>query len=60
LPKDNEEVLDVKDACKLLKVCRMTLYKEIENNSLPAKKIGRSWRFSKKALLEWLENTHSK
>lgn len=32
-----------------------TIRQEAQKGNLPARKVGREWRFSKKAILRWLE-----
>ncbi|MCM1567016.1 MAG: helix-turn-helix domain-containing protein [Dehalobacter sp.] len=54
------EVLDVTQAAELLKIGRSTLLKLVRENVIPAKKVGRQWRFSRQALLEWLKNGQAK
>ena len=55
-----EDVLDPKQAAEVLKISRGTLLKLANEGKIPAKKIGRQWRFSRQALLEWLKNGQTK
>ena len=48
------EILTLEHACKLLNVSERTMIKLLREDHLPARKIGREWRFSKKALIEWI------
>jgi len=52
-----EEVLDVKKACKVLKLSKTTVNKLVKNGELPAVRIGDKWRFNRDQLLEWLRVT---
>ena len=49
------EVLTLEEAAKLLRVSNTTLYGLVKQEKLPARRIGREWRFSKNALLEYLK-----
>lgn len=48
------EVLDVDGASKLLGVHPVTVRKLAAEGSVPARKVGRAWRFSRAALHHWL------
>lgn len=48
------EVLTLEQACKLLNVSERTMIKLLREDHLPARKVGREWRFSRKALIEWI------
>lgn len=48
------EILTVKEAAALLKTSRQQIRRMIQNGELPAVKIGREWRISKNALLDYL------
>lgn len=54
------EVLGVADACKLLGVSRNTLYAAVSRNEVPHRRIGTSIRFSRSALLKWLDSSASR
>lgn len=51
-----DEVMNSEEAAKFLKVSRPTLMKYIQDGKIPAQKLGWQWRFSKQALLKWLES----
>lgn len=57
-PREQDELLDVEAACALLRVHRNTLYRLIRNDGLPALRLTRGgrWRFSRRALLDWIES----
>lgn len=48
------EVLDVPQAAKFLQVTEATVREALAKGSLPGGKVGREWRLSKAALLEYL------
>jgi excisionase family DNA binding protein len=48
------EILDVEGAARLLGVSKRTIYKLASEQAVPAAKVGREWRFSRKRLIEWV------
>lgn len=50
----DESILNVEQAVEFLGISEKTLIKLLREEHLPARKIGREWRFSKSALTEWL------
>lgn len=48
------DILDLSQAVEFLGVSEKTLIKLLREEHVPARKIGREWRFSKAALIEWL------
>lgn len=46
-------ILDTEEACKFLKIARVTMYKHVRAGNIPAFKVGHVWRFNKEALEEW-------
>lgn len=55
-----KEVLNFEEAAKFLEISSKTFNQLLKDEDIPARKIGREWRFSKKALLEWLGKGSSK
>lgn len=51
----SEAVLTADQAAQLLKVSTKTVLRLARHGELPAHKVGRSWRFSRAALLGWLD-----
>jgi excisionase family DNA binding protein len=49
-----KEVLNVKEAAQLLEVSVWTVRDAAHRGELPARKVGRAWRFSRQALLDYL------
>ena len=52
----DEHVLTLDEAAAFLKISKSTLYKLLESGRLPARKIGRAWRFNRSDLEIWLRN----
>ena len=48
------EILNMDDAARLFGVSVKTFIKMLREEKVPARKIGREWRFSRKALIDWL------
>ena len=48
------KILTVKEAAALLKTSRQQIRRMIQNGELPAVKVGREWRISRNALLDYL------
>jgi excisionase family DNA binding protein len=49
-----KEILTMEEASELFGVSVKTFIKLLKEEKVPARKIGREWRFSRKALIEWL------
>lgn len=49
-----KEILNMEEAAELFGVSVKTFIKLLKEEKVPARKIGREWRFSRKALVEWL------
>ncbi|URZ18653.1 helix-turn-helix domain-containing protein [Clostridium felsineum] len=47
-------ILNITQAVEFLGVSEKTLIKLLREEHIPARKIGREWRFSKQALIDWL------
>ena len=56
----NEEVLTLKETSEFLKLSKSTLYNLARKGEIPARRVGRSWRFVKLHLLRWLESKGTK
>lgn len=50
-----DEVLSVEEAAVLLRIGRDTLYAEVAANRIPHRKLGKLIRFSRTALVRWLD-----
>lgn len=53
-PRNETEILNFEEAARFLGVSMKTLAKVIHQENLPARKIGREWKFSRRALVEWV------
>ena len=53
----DREVLTVEQAAALLQVNPETVESMAREGELPARKVGREWRFARAALLRWLESS---
>jgi excisionase family DNA binding protein len=53
---DNDDVLDVPGACKLLRMGKNTIYEACASGQMPHRRIGNRIRFSRTALLRWLDS----
>ena len=52
---DGDDVLTVTEAARLMRIGRNQLYAAINRNEIPHRRVGRSIRLSRAALLRWLE-----
>ncbi|MDD3212359.1 MAG: helix-turn-helix domain-containing protein [Eubacteriales bacterium] len=50
----NDDILNIEQALEFLGVSEKTLIKLLREEHIPARKIGREWRFSREALIRWL------
>lgn len=48
------EILNMEEAAELFNVSIKTFIKLLKEEKVPARKIGREWRFSRQALIQWL------
>lgn len=48
------EVLTVPDVAKMLNLSEITVYRLAKLGKIPARKVGRCWRFSRQAIEKWL------
>jgi len=59
LESEFEPLLDVTEAAKLLRIHPKTLRTKARQGEIPAKQIGKLWRFRASALNEWLDSIAS-
>jgi len=50
----DNDILNLEQAMEFFGVSERTMIKLLREENVPARKIGREWRFSKTALLKWL------
>lgn len=53
------DILNIDEAAELLGVSVKTFNKVLHAENIPARKIGREWKFSRRALIEWVGNGRS-
>ncbi|SHJ30550.1 helix-turn-helix domain-containing protein [Hespellia stercorisuis] len=53
------DILNLDQACTFLGVGERTVIKMLREEHMPARKIGREWRFSKSALINWVASGDS-
>ena len=58
--KNEREILNFEEAARFLGVSMKTLAKVIHRENLPARKIGREWKFSRRALVDWVGTGRAK
>jgi PTS system nitrogen regulatory IIA component len=49
--------LSVKDVAELLNVSEKTIYRMIQNETIPCFRVGGQWRFDRREITSWLEDT---
>ena len=54
------DVLTIEELAIYLKISKSSLYKIVREGKIPAQKVGRHWRFLKKAIDRWLEENRPK
>jgi excisionase family DNA binding protein len=54
------EILNIDEAAELLGVSVKTFNKVLHSEDLPARKIGREWKFSRAALIAWVGSGESR
>ena len=50
-----QEILTVDEAATFLRVSSSSIYKLAQEGKIPCRKAGRQWRFSRSALIRWIE-----
>lgn len=55
----NDDILNLEQAIEFLGVSEKTLIKLLREEHVPARKIGREWRFSRDALIKWIASGDS-
>ena len=53
------EIMTIDQAAQLLGVSVKTFNKVLHTQSIPARKIGREWKFSRRALIDWIGDGRS-
>ena len=55
----DREILNIEEAAALLGVSVKTFNKVLHSENIPARKIGREWKFSRTALIQWVGSGQS-
>ena len=50
------KIFSIKEASSFLQISETTLYRNIKTGKVPAQKIGKQWRLSEQALVDWLND----
>ena len=50
----DREIMTIEEAAQLLGVSVKTFNKVLHSQNIPARKIGREWKFSRQALIDWI------
>ena len=56
---ESKEILNIEEAARLLGVSVKTFNKVLHSERIPARKIGREWKFSRQALVDWVGSGNS-
>ena len=52
----DEKLLNLKQIAEYLQISTSSIYSLVQNDKIPAYKLGRQWRFKRKEIDNWLEN----
>lgn len=55
-----DDILNIQEACELLKISDKTFQSLLRYENIPGRKIGREWKFSRIALVDWVGKGKSK
>jgi len=53
-----EAPMTVRELAEYIKLDRMTIYKMLKEQSIPASKIGHQWRFFREDIDKWIRSQH--
>ena len=61
MPENNnqKDILNIEEACSLLGISAKTFAKILRESDVPGRKIGREWKFSRQALIDWVGNSRA-
>jgi excisionase family DNA binding protein len=60
MSEQQKEILNVEEACQLLGISSKTFSKILKEGDIPGRKIGREWKFSRQALIDWVGNARAR
>lgn len=55
-PSIEDRILTVEEVASFLKLSEATIYRMAQEGKIPAKRVGRSWRFSQAQIQEWFRD----
>jgi excisionase family DNA binding protein len=55
----SDQVLTLDELALYLKIPKSTLYKLVQEGRIPGQKLGKQWRFARRAVDQWLEQQSS-
>ena len=56
----SHDILDIEGAAELLGISEKTFNKVLHSQDMPGRKIGREWKFSRQALIDWVGSGRSR
>lgn len=59
-PMPDREILNIDEAAALLGVSVKTFSKVLRHGDVPGRKVGREWKFSRQALIDWIGQSKSR
>jgi excisionase family DNA binding protein len=59
-PMSDQEILNIDGAAALLGVSVKTFSKVLREGDVPGRKVGREWKFSRRALIDWIGQSRSR
>jgi len=59
-PMPDREILNIDGAAALLGVSVKTFSKVLRQGDVPGRKVGREWKFSRQALIDWIGHSRSR
>jgi excisionase family DNA binding protein len=54
---NQDEILTLEEVAKYLKLQPQTVYKWAQDGTIPGAKLGKEWRFRRRILDEWVDNS---
>ena len=60
LPEPGKEILNLEEAAAYLGVSTKTFFKVLREGEMPGRKVGREWKFSRRALEGWIGSSRSR
>lgn len=58
-PMPDQEILNIDGAAAFLGVSVKTFSKVLRDGDVPGRKVGREWKFSRQALIDWIGSSRS-